>query len=186
MLLLAKDLTTRSSFRNLDLSRNKSLRTLEVVARTIVSRYGYHIPNLAISIFLRTTLSTITSPAFFEVVVFYRDYDFAGVKFSPHLGPSIFGNGKPAGRASEASWHRGLFEMFRNMCMMRNFRLVLCADVWDYVGEHAVGILKRAVATEKAAERLDYLPSEPLVICSPRGSPEGGWDIGTLDCFADW
>ena len=186
MLFLARNLTARSSFWDSDLSQNKSLRTLEVVARTIVSRYGDHTPNLAISTFLKTTLSTITSPVFSEVVVSYRDYDFAGVEFSPHLGSGILRNSKPAGRAKEASWHRGLFKMFRKMYTVRNFRLVLCADVWDYVGEYTVGMLKCAVAAEKAAERLDYLPSEPLVICSPRGSPEGGWDIGTPDCFVDW
>ena len=50
-----------------------------VVAQSIVSRHGSRAPNPAISGFLRTTLSTPMSLAFFEVVVFYRDYDFDSV-----------------------------------------------------------------------------------------------------------
>ena len=78
----------------------------------------------------------------------------------------------PAKREREASWHRRLFEVFREMYTVREFRLVLCADVWDRLKEFTMERLKRAVAVEKAAKRLDYLPSEPLVICSPRGNPE--------------
>jgi len=49
---------------------------------------------------------------------------------------------------------------------------VLCADVWDSLGEYTVGVLRQAVSVEKEAKRLDYLPFEPLVIHNPRGSPE--------------
>ena len=168
----ANNLTAESSLRDFDLSRNKSLRTLELTAKTTVSRYESHAPNPAISTFLSTILSTITSPVFFEVHVTYFDYDFTGVEFRPHLAPNVYMDSTPAKRERETSWHRRLFEVFCEMYTVREFRLVLCADVWDRLKEYTVERLKRAVAAEKAAKRLDYLPSEPLVICSPRGNPE--------------
>ena len=62
--------------------------------------------------------------------------------------------------ADEASWHRNLFKVFHEMYAVRGFQLVLCADVWDCVGKYTKGVLKEAVAAEKAAWRLDYLSSE--------------------------
>ena len=58
------------------------------------------------------------------------------------------------------------------MHRLRDFRLVLCAEVWDCVGEYTMRVLRRAVAAEKTGKRLKYFSSEPLVIYSPRGSPE--------------
>ena len=71
-------------------------------------------------------------------------------------------------RRIEALWHRGLFKVFHEMHAVRDFRLVLCADVWDRVGEYTVGVLKQAVAAERAAKRLDYLPLEPLAVYVPQ------------------
>jgi hypothetical protein len=68
----------------------------------------------------------------------------------------------------EASWHCRVFEAFREMYTVRGIRLTLCADVWDRVGEHAVQILKRVVAVEKAARGFDYLLSELTVVYNPR------------------
>jgi hypothetical protein len=73
----------------------------------------------------------------------------------------------------EASWHRALFEAFREMHTVRDCRLTLCADVRDRAGEYAVRILKRAVAVEKAARGFDHLPSEPMAVFSPQGFEEG-------------
>ena len=153
-----------------DLSRNRSLRTLEVRADSIIPRYGFCTLDPAISSFLRTVLSTITSLEFSEVVVIYRDTDFFGVaQYS--RPPNVYRNMTPEQRAKEASWHRELFKVFRWMYRLREFRLVLCAEVWDRVGEYAMRVLKQAVAAEKAGKRLDCLPSEPSVIYRPRGSP---------------
>jgi len=153
-----------------DLSGNKSLRTLEVRARSIVSRYGSCTPSASISSFLRTVLSTITSLEFSEVVVIYRDTDFCGVA-QHSRAPDIYRNMTPGQRAKEALRHRELFGVLREMYGLLDFRLVLCAEVWDCVGEYAMRVLKQAVAAEKAGRRLDYLPSEPSAIYSPRGSP---------------
>ena len=156
-----------------DLSRNKSLRTLEIVARFAVSRYKPHALNLAISSFLRTTLSTITSLEFSKIIIIYWDTDFCGVAQYPRP-PNIYTDTTPDQRAKEASWHRELFTVFRWMYRLRDFQLVLCAEVWNRFGEYVMRVLKQAVAAENAGGRLDYLPSEPLLVYSPRGSPETG------------
>ena len=52
---------------------------------------------------------------------------------------------------------------------------MLCADVWDCLGEYTVGVLKQAVMAERAAKRLDYLPLEPLVVYVPQGRPEADY-----------
>ena len=70
----ANDPTAKYFPLNFDLSRNKSLRTLEVRARSIVPEHACGsnlLPNPAISTFFRTILPTITSPVFSEVIIFY-------------------------------------------------------------------------------------------------------------------
>jgi len=104
--------------------------------------------------------------------VIFRDCDFSGIR-SPPRGPSnIYRKRTLDQKAREASWHCDLFKVFRKMYALRAFRLVLRVGVWDCVGEYAMRVLKRAVAVEKAGKRLDYLPSEPLVIYDPQASPQ--------------
>ena len=116
---------------------------------------------------LTYALSTITSPVFSEVIVSYRAFDFRGAK-SPWsdqpLCPFL-----PAEIAMEASWHEQLFEMFRTMHKVRDFQLVLCADVWDGARGYTVRLLKQAVAAEEAGRGFDGIFPEPPVICSLRG-----------------
>ena len=52
----------------------------------------------------------------------------------------------------------------------REFKLVLCADVWHYLGDHTVGELRRALAAEKADGGFGYLSSEPSVTYNLRDS----------------
>ena len=73
------DVAAVSSIRDFDLSRNRIVRTLEVTGHTIdggLWRWGSQ--NIATRL-LTYVLSTITSPGFTDVTVFYRDYDFIGV-----------------------------------------------------------------------------------------------------------
>ena len=86
----------------------------------------------------------------------------------------------PGEITEEASWHRLLFEAFREMYAVQDFQLVLCADVWDRLGGYAVESLKRAVAAEKAENRLDSMHTEPLVVYNPRGSPKWARTVGML------
>jgi hypothetical protein len=95
-------------------------------------------PDLTPSL-LKHTLLTTTSLAFLKVTILYRDYcDFRGIL-------SIWGNSsrEPLGhmseteRAEEASRHHRQFEVFREAQKVRDFQLVLCADVWEHVGEYS-------------------------------------------------
>ena len=109
---------------------------------------------------LTHALSTITSPTFSEVTVFYREYDFHDV--------AVHRLSKP--ETQEASWHHWRFEGFRKMHKVRDFRLVLCVDVWGGVGEYCTRRLKQVIAAEKAKSGFDDAYPEPLVLYSPRRS----------------
>ena len=174
---LANGLAAQSPPSHLNLSQNKSLRTFEVTASSIGCKIG--LSNWTpepMTGFLRTVLSTITSPIFSEVVVVFRDFNFTGITPRPLPAQSIPRGLTPAEEADEALFHSRVFTVFREMhSTAQDFRLVLRADVWDCVGEYATGVLRQAVAVEKAAKRLDYLPSEPLVILRPQGTP-ARWD----------
>ena len=56
------------------------------------------------------------------------------------------------------------------MHQVRDFQLVLCAHIWDGVGECAEQLLKEAVAEERRdGAPLAFFP-EPLMICNLRAS----------------
>ena len=44
-----------------------------------------------------------------------------------------------------------------------DFQLVLCANVWEPAGEHAVRVLEKAVAAGKASGGFDDAFSKPFV-----------------------
>ena len=70
------------------------------------------------------------------------------------------------------SSHRQMFEVFREMHTVRNFRLVLCVQAsQDHMAIGYEG-LKRVVAMEQAAGRFDYLSSHPLVVRTIWTPPE--------------
>lgn len=142
------------------------------MAQSVVDKHAHYASNPATVRFLKTALSTIQSPAFSEVTVFYRDRDFGGFTFHPRYRPNIYREMTMAEGTKEASWHRALFKVFREMHKVRDFRLVLCADVWGYVGRYTMGVLAQAVAEERVAGRLELFHSEPMVVHSPRGSVE--------------
>jgi len=169
----------KSSLRDFNLSRNKSLRILQVAACSIDDVLRARSPNVATSL-LTYALSTITSPVFTELTAIYRDYDFRGVEPSWPDQPCLRER-LPAEEVEEALWHCRLFKAFRTIREIRDFRLVLCADVWHRVGGYSVRVLKEAVAAEKARRGFDDIFPEPLVIYSPRAvRPKGprrmlGW-----------
>ena len=139
----ANNLAGSSSLRDFDLSRNKSLRTLEVRARYL-SEMGP----------LAYALSTIASPVFSEVTIIYRDVVLSGFL-------------SPAEAAEELLSHHRRFEVFRAMRHVRDFQLVLCACVWDDVGEYSVRKLKQVLAEERAKMGCDHISPEPLVVRGP-------------------
>jgi len=159
------DFTARSSPEDFDLSRNNSLRALEITSQSIGATCVGLSGLLEASPSLKHALSTITSPAFSEVIVLYQDFDFCYYWGTP---PAFFPISQTA-RAGVASRHHKRFNLFREMYKVRDFRLVLCADVWDRMGKYSVGVLKQAIAVEKAERGLGGLPSELSVTYSPRG-----------------
>lgn len=119
------------------------------------------------SSFLKHALSTITSTAFLEVMVIYRDRDFCGTRrtlwasheYSPLRSVS------QTERAEEASRYNRQLEVFPEAQTVRDFQLVLCADVWD-----RVRALEGAVEAGKAKGVFDNFSSEPMVIHNPQAT----------------
>ena len=121
----------------------------------------------------RSQRSTITSPAFFRIIVVFWDYDFCGVESPRESRITTGGPFRAAPQtqgAEEASRHNKRFEMFREVHKTRGFQLVLCADVWDRIGRYSMRMLREAVAAEMAKGGFDDVFSEPLVVYSPRES----------------
>ena len=116
-------------------------------------------------------LSTITSASFLEVVIRYRHSDFCGIltRFDdPIFG--LFFRVSQAERERKALQYCRHFRAFRGCQEVRDFRLVLCAAVFDGVGEYSVRVLKGAVETERARGMFEDFSSEPVVVHSPRSS----------------
>ena len=141
-----------------DLSRNKCLRTLETAARSINSAGG------AASDFLKTVLSTTAPSLMLNVVITYRDQSF-DLFVRCMKRPASLECSTPVTRETSYS---GQFRLFKDMHEVREFQLVLCADVFDFVAEYTVRELKQAVEEEKARGGLDYLRYEPLIIFEMR------------------
>ena len=123
-------------YRDLDLSRNKSLRKLETTARSLISSLWDRAPGTVQGTF-RAVISTIDSPAFSDFVVVYEEVDFYHVAYSR----------KPIAGLDEETWYHKQFEVFREMYKARGFRLVLQARC---VGNSSARELERAVAAAKA------------------------------------
>ena len=149
-------------FRQYDLSRIKSLRTLETTAESITTAGDAALGSL------RAIISTVTSPMILDVVIAYWDADIDGMNSA-----SLF---KPESqyRAAYSVRHNHRFKVFRRMHQAREFRLVLCADVYDPTVKYATRVLMRLLKEEKVRGGLNYLHCEPLVIAERRAS-RGRW-----------
>ena len=165
---LANDFTARSYLRNFGLSHNKSLQTLEVTAGSVDRTLEGGSLNPTSSL-LKRALSTITSPAFFEVIVIHHDSDFSGsrrVGARQILDP--FPRMSQADRAEEALRHCRQFKVFCEAQKVRDFQFVLCADVRSHLEEYTMRVLREAVAAEQAKGLFDDFSSEPIVIHRPQ------------------
>jgi hypothetical protein len=148
--------------RDFDLSRNRSLRTLETTAESMVG------VNASPS-FLTTILSTVTSPLPLNVVIVYYEYDVR-LLVCGWGGPIRLDSQSQNARTTSALNHQERFKVLIEMYRVRGFQLVLCADVLDFAVEYVVGVLERVVEKERMNGGLGYLLSEPLII-SERRSP---------------
>jgi len=145
--------------RHFDLSRNKSLRTLETTAESMVC-VG------ADPSFLRTVLSTITSPLPLDIVIVYQCHD---VDYMLWWWEKPFPTVEFLGGTEETdASHRQRFKQLHEMYMAREFRPVLCADAIDCAVEHVIQALESVVETEKVKGGLDYLLREPLIVSETR------------------
>ena len=144
--------------RAFDLSRNTSLQTLETTAWSI-SAAGDTAPG-----FLKTVLSTVTSPLPLDLLINYGEF----VVLCHRPLCSRLHRISPSERAAEAHVHRERFKMFSEMYAVREFRLLLCADVLDDAIEDTVRALECIVGEERMNGRLDYLPCEPLIFSEVR------------------
>ena len=164
---LADDLAVRSSLQDFDLSRNKALRKLQVTAASINwALRNCESPDTA-PMFLKHMLSTSTSFEDLDIMVIYEEIQFHGIgSVGPPGRPNLRKVSETA-RAAEASWHQRRFKFLREARKARDFRLVLCASVWDPVGEYAVRMLKEALADEKARKGFEDSNFEPSVVYDP-------------------
>jgi len=169
LLLWPSDPRATTSLADFDLSRLKSLRTIQVAAWSIDRALSNGTQDTASSI-LKQALSTIRAPSFFEVVVLYRWYDFRGVESSRNSDQPPLRYMSQAEEAEETSRHHRRFDLLRGVHNLRDFRLVLSAGVWDPVGEYSVRMLKEAIVAEKARGGFDGYLSEPFVTYYPRRS----------------
>ena len=108
-------------------------------------------------------LSTIQSPAFSQVAVLYRFWDFPALvpkyPFSETYVRQLTCNEE----AEEAEGHRKRFKVLRQIYKVRNFGFVLHAATRDVFGEPVTRMVKEAVAAERARGGFDVLFPEPPV-----------------------
>jgi len=150
-----------ASLQHFNLSRNKSLRTLETTAGSInitggtVSRF---FTKDTASDFFKTVLSSITSPAPLDVVIIYRNENLGGFPSSGWCGSQGVCLGHTMQITRYSQEYQQQLRVFHEMHSVRDFRLVLCADVSECMVECAIETLEHIVK-----EGLDHLPHKPLI-----------------------
>jgi len=117
---------------------------------------------------LSHALSTSTSTTYLNVVVIYLDHDFRGINPPGHPDQLNLREMSEADTEEETSRHSRRFEVLREVHKVRGFQLVLCAQVWDPVGEYSVRMLKAAVADERAKGGFDDFRLDPFVTYCPQ------------------
>ena len=150
--------------RHFNLSRNKSLQTLETTAESIGVAGGIA------SDFFKTVLSSVTPSVPLDVVIVYQDLEVCGMRghvLCRDLEPPRFRHSSQEKWNKDAWYYLCQLETFREMYKARNFRLVLCADVPDFMVKYAVEILQRIVEAGKVMGGLFHL-HEPLIISERR------------------
>ena len=137
---LTQQLTgSRESFlRSFDLSNNRSLRSLEIeIAPTSNLRN-----NTTGMGFLRDLLSTITSPAFSDVVIILPDIVVHDARFLQNT----------------------LFRVVRDICEEKPFHLVFWLEKHHQDGDADWERLKRMIGVQAAEGRLGPLLHPPVIV----------------------
>ena len=117
-----------------DLSRNTALRSLEVLGSSISDS-----PKRAHTIkAIEHLLSTITSPAFSEIVVVFSEVD---VRWPP----------------------KGLDKVLRELYGVKRFQVAFCLETLEKFMAHNLHQLTLETKRAAAVGTYDFLPSPPLV-----------------------
>jgi len=133
--------------RNLDLSKSRSLRSLEIPAKS-VSVYSF------VLLTLKVILLTIRSPVFSEVVIVLE-------------GGSI---------DETCLSQRTLFRFVQGMHDVKPFRLVFCLEIWEGDRDETAELLRRYIDAEAAKGGLDFLPSPPTIVFNTRATRGSKWE----------
>ena len=157
---LTNDLSAGEFPEDFDLSRNETLRTLEVKAGSIAGDQAYLLAN---------ALSTITSPVFSELVVVYEDHNFPAQVFLHPFSRTLSSLSLSDTETVVPGFHEMVLGVLREICKIRDFKLVLRADVWGYMEGYVVWRLEQMVAREREKSGPDDLSFLPLVTCRPQG-----------------
>ena len=149
-----------SSPEDINLSKNRSLRAIEITMLSI--EFSMRHPLTTASNF-EGPFSTITSPVFSDVVIVFQDKDIPPTAYRRcGIFPRYV-------EAIEARIRREAFRVLHDLHKVRDFKSVLCANVWGYLEDYAVRELERFVATEWRKAGGDNPSPEPLVTSRPRG-----------------
>ena len=144
----------------LDLSKNKTLRTLETTAESIANA-EYKAPE-----FLKTALSSIAHREPLNVVVIYRDSDLGGWPFCPTCRPDPICF-RHSIRPPLDDFTRQL-RVIREMHSAHGFLLGFCADVYGCMENRGVQLLTSAVKKVEENGGFEYLEYGPKVTCEGR------------------
>jgi len=115
--------------------------------------------------FLRTVLSTISSPLPLDIIIVYQHYDVGYMIAWWEPFPMVEFDGGPS---AADGLHRQRFKQLRKMYMVREFRPVFCADAIGCAMEHVMRGLEFIVEMERVRGRLDYLLRKPSIISEIR------------------
>ena len=138
--------STETLLRDFDLSRSRSLRSLEFTV------YNLKVSPSATLTFLRALLPTITSPVFSDVVVVLQDSTCYWVLSTGDVLLNVV---------------RGAYEV-------KPFRLVFRLETREGDGNYVSGELRKYLAAEGARGGLDFLPHPPVIVHAARtGGWEG-------------
>lgn len=160
--------TAGPSILDFDLSRNKCLQTLELSTHSIDNALRKDSPD-TITRHFKHVLSTIQSPTFSQIQFIYQAYSFNAIKISDRSRLTCIPQLSQSEKVEEALRHSKRFGLLRDVHKVRNFQLILRADVSEYFREYVMGMVNEALAAERARGGFSDLFPEPLLVYSPSG-----------------
>ena len=139
---IADNFKVRSSLRDFDLSRNKSLRRLRFTGTTV--RLGDDSYRTAYDL-LRHTIVTVTSPTFFDIMIVPWQYDFCGVEPRVDLDKPDFCKTPQAARTEEGPLYLRRLLLYKVRSEGEDDRFLVCVPVWEPMGKCSTQIFVEAV-----------------------------------------